>query len=383
MALQWSFAGNHLWVEGYAIKSAPNPPIGRFMTLLFVYVGSALGISFLCSLLEASLLTITPSAIQTGKTNGARWADGMEALKRDVDRPLAAILTLNTVAHTMGAAGAGAEYARLFGNATQAIFAAVLTVAVLILTEIIPKTIGARYALQLAPFAGRVLPVMILLLAPLVWFSQQITKLITFGQSAHTPRHREELMAVARMGKDSGQLHRQESEVLHNLLQLGEVKTWDIMTPRTVVFALPRTTPLADFVGKVRDKPFTRIPIFDNDPADIIGFVLKGEVLMHIIETGPQESAMAGPLIRPLTSTLGTVPVDRLFQRFIEENHHIMLVVDEYGSAQGIVTLEDVVETIFGLEIIDEVDKIPDMQAYARDMWKARATRIGIDLAAE
>ncbi|KPF73900.1 hypothetical protein IP68_15350 [Blastomonas sp. AAP25] len=356
------------------------------MTLLFIYVGSALGISFLCSLLEASLLTITPSAIQTGKTNGARWADGMEVLKRDVDRPLAAILTLNTVAHTMGAAGAGAEYARLFGNSTQAIFAAALTVAVLILTEIIPKTIGARYALQLAPFVGRVLPVMIRLLAPLVWFSQQLTRLITFGQAAHAPKHREELMAVARMGSDSGQLHRQESEVLHNLLQLGEVKTWDIMTPRTVVFGLPKTTPLAEFVGEVRDKPFTRIPISDTDPADVIGFVLKGEVLMHIIEQGDrarQGEATLDSLIRPMTSTLGTVPVDRLFQRFIEENHHIMLVVDEYGSAQGIVTLEDVVETIFGLEIIDEVDKIPDMQAYARDMWKARARRIGIDATAD
>lgn len=349
------------------------------MTLLFIYVGIALGISFLCSLLEASLLTITPSAIQTGKTNGAAWADGMEVLKRNVDRPLAAILTLNTVAHTMGAAGAGAEYARLYGNATQAIFAAALTVAVLILTEIIPKTIGARYALSLAPFVGWLLPLLIRLLAPLVWFSQQITRLITFGQSDRTPRHREELMAVARMGKDSGQLHRQESEVLHNLLQLSEVRTWDIMTPRTVVFGLPKTTPLADFVGKVRDRPFTRIPISDSDPADVIGFVIKGEVLMHVIEQGTQGSATLEALIRPMSSTLGTVPVDRLFQRFIEENHHIMLVVDEYGSAQGIVTLEDVVETIFGLEIIDEVDKIPDMQAYARDMWKARAKRIGID----
>ena len=355
------------------------------MTLLFIYVGSALGISFLCSVLEASLLTITPSAIQTGKTNGARWAGGMEVLKRDVDRPLAAILTLNTVAHTMGAAGAGAEYARLFGNSTQAIFAAALTVAVLILTEIIPKTIGARYALQLAPFVGRVLPVMIRLLAPLVWFSQQLTRLITLGQADDAPRHREELLAVARMGKDSGQLQRQESDVLHNLLQLNEVKTEDIMTPRPVVFGLPKTTLLADFVGKVRDKPFTRIPISDSDPADVIGFVIKGEVLMHIIENGnglgeeSGDTAMPDALIRSMSSTLGSVPVDRLFKRFIEENHHIMLVVDEYGSAQGIVTLEDVVETIFGLEIIDEVDKIADMQAYARDMWKARAKRIGID----
>ncbi|WP_373487641.1 CNNM domain-containing protein [Blastomonas sp.] len=349
------------------------------MTLLFIYVGAALSVSFLCSLLEASLLTITPSAIQTGKTKGARWAEGLDSLKRNVDRPLAAILTLNTVAHTMGAAGAGAEYARLFGNSTQALFAAALTVAVLILTEIIPKTIGARYALTLAPFVARVLPVLILLLAPLVWFSQQLTRLITFGQAAHAPRHREELMAVARMGSDSGQLHKQESEVLHNLLQLSQVKTWDIMTPRTVVFSLPLTTRLDEFVPRVRNKPFTRIPMFESDPADIKGFVIKGEVLMHMIEAKPDEVAGLQQLMRPISSTLGTVSVDRLFQRFIEENHHIMLVVDEYGSALGIVTLEDVVETIFGFEIIDEVDKVPDMQAYARQLWKVRAERIGIE----
>lgn len=347
------------------------------MTLLLIYVLSALGISFLCSLLEASLLTLTPSAIQAAKTNGARWADRMQALKQNVDRPLAAILTLNTVAHTMGAAGAGAEYARLFGNSTQAIFAAALTVAVLVLTEIIPKTIGARYAAALAPFVARILPLMITLLAPLVWFSQIITRIITMGKAAHAPQHREEVLAVARMGEASGQLQSQESAVLHNLLGLNEVLASDIMTPRTVVFSLPAAMPIAQFLGAVRDKPFTRIPVYGDNRDSITGFVIRSEVLERLVDCGPDSTETLGSLARPVVTTLDTIPVDRIFQRFIEQRHHMMMVMNEYGTLVGVVTLEDVVETIFGIEILDEVDKVADLQSYARRLWEDRAARAG------
>jgi len=347
------------------------------MTLLFIYVGIALGISFLCSLLEAGLLTITPSAIQTGRTEGARWAEVLASLKKDVDRPLAAILTLNTVAHTMGAAGAGAEYARLFGNATQAMFAAALTVAVLVLTEIIPKTIGARYAVGLAPFLARVLPVMIIVLAPLVWFSQQLTRLITFGKAAAPPRHREELLAVARMGEQSGQIHARETTVLHNLLGLDEVQVKDVMTPRTVLFTLPGDLPLRDFLPSVADRPFTRIPIYSGDPDAIDAFVIKSEVLARIVEHGADNGETLADVARPIATIPESVPLDRTFQRFIQERQQIMLVVNEYGTVGGIVTLEDIVESIFGFEILDEVDKVADLQAYARQLWKSRAARAG------
>jgi len=347
------------------------------MTMLAIYIGAALGISFLCSLLEASLLTLTPSAIQAAKTNGARWADRMAALKQNVDRPLAAILTLNTVAHTMGAAGAGAEYARLFGNATQAIFAAGLTVAVLVLTEIIPKTIGARFAAALGPFVARVLPVMITALAPLVWFSQQLTRLITFGKAAHAPQHREELLAVARMGEESGQLLPRETNVLRNLLGLDKVLTADIMTPRRVVFSLPADMPLDDFLGAVADKPFTRIPIYRTSPDEIVGFVIKSEVLEHFVRQGPGSGGTLEDIARPVVTTLDTLPLDRVFKRFVEQNIHFMLVFDEYGTMVGVITLEDVVETIFGIEILDEVDKVADLQAYARELWENRAARTG------
>ena len=344
------------------------------MTLLITYVAVALAVSFLCSLLEASLLTITPSAIQTAKTQGKAWAPKLDRLKQDVERPLAAILTLNTVAHTMGAAGAGAQYARIYGNGTEAIFAAILTVAVLILTEIIPKTMGARYATALAPFTSALLPIMIVALKPLVWFSQAITRIITLGKPADAPQHREELLAVAQMGRDSGQLHGRETQFLHNMLQLDRVTTADVMTPRVVISSQPMGQRLSQFIQAIDDTPFSRIPLYRNNPDAIEGFVLKSEVLTRCIRG---EDCLVDDLLRPMGSTLAHVALDKLFQRMIAEHHHIMLVVDEYGSPTGIVTLEDVLETVFGFEIVDEVDRIPDLQAYARDLWKERAARLG------
>lgn len=352
------------------------------MTLLLTYVAIALAVSFLCSLLEAALLTLTPSAIQTGKTNGLAWAPRLESLKSNIDRPLAAILTLNTVAHTMGAAGAGAQYVRVFGNGTEALFAAVLTVAVLILTEIIPKTIGARFSLHLAPFTAFMLPIMIKGLAPLVWFSQQITRLITMGRTQELPRHREELMAVAHLGRESGELHARETQFLHNMLQLDKVNTYDIMTPRPVVFSLPAAMTSDDFIKSIVGKPFTRIPVYDHQTDDVRGFVIKAEVLMAHVTRG-EGALKIGEVMRPLESTHGAMHVDKLFQRFINEHHQVLLVVDDYGTMAGIVTLEDVLETIFGFEIVDELDKVPDLQAYARDLWQQRAIRLGITSAGE
>lgn len=194
------------------------------MTLLVFYVALALIVSFLCSLLEASLLTITPSTIRSAEDRGARWAARLRHLKDDVERPLAAILTLNTVAHTMGAAGAGAQYAAVYGPGREAIFAAGLTLAVLIFTEIIPKTLGARHASGLAPFTAWMLPILITALAPLVWASRKITRVITFGKPAELPRHREELMAVASLGQASGQLQQDEVRFVRNMLQLHAVR---------------------------------------------------------------------------------------------------------------------------------------------------------------
>lgn len=349
------------------------------MALLITYVLIALFISFLCSLLEASLLTITPSAINSAEQRGSRWASRMKEYKADIDRPLSAILTLNTVAHTMGAAGAGAQYARIFGNTGEAIFAGVLTLAILIFTEIIPKTLGSRYAVNLAGVTSAILPLMITGLAPLVWFSRQITKLITPRGHVVPEMHREELLAMTRLGAESGQIDDQESQFVQNLIQLHSMKTWDIMTPRPVIFALPETMPLTDFVKAVEDKPFSRIPIYKTNRDEISGFVLRGEVLVAHLKDAEDKLTLA-EVARPIAVAADITPVDALFRRFISERHQIMLIVDEFGSTVGLVTFEDVIETIFGFEIVDEKDKVADLQLHARNLWKERARRMGIEL---
>jgi CBS domain containing-hemolysin-like protein len=349
------------------------------MALLITYVLIALFVSFLCSLLEACLLTITPSAINSAEQRGARWAFRMKSYKADIDRPLSAILTLNTVAHTMGAAGAGAQYARIFGNTGEAIFAGGLTLAILILTEIIPKTLGSRHAVPLAGFAAALIPVMVTGLAPLVWFSRQITRLITPSGHVVPEMHREELLAMTRLGAESGQIDDQESQFVQNLIQLHSMKTWDIMTPRPVIFALPESMPLTDFVKAVEDKPFSRIPVYKTNRDEISGFVIRGEVLIAHLKDAEDTMTLA-EVTRPIAVAADHTAVDALFRRFISERHQIMLIVDEFGSTVGLVTFEDVIETIFGFEIVDEKDKVADLQLHARNLWKERARRMGIEL---
>jgi CBS domain containing-hemolysin-like protein len=352
------------------------------MTLLITYISLALGLSFICSLLEATLLTITPAAVSGAKQNGAKWAARMEMLKADIDRPLSAILTLNTIAHTMGAAGAGAEYARISGNTGEAIFAGLLTLAILVFTEIIPKTIGATYAYQLAGPASVGLVFMVAALKPLVWASQLITRLIAPKSVADHSLHRDELLAMARMGEESGSLGTRESQFVQNLIQLHAMKTWDIMTPRPVIFALPQNTKLIDFVKLIEDKPFTRIPVYKGNRDEMVGFVIRGEALLAHLKDDDDTGTLAD-VTRPLAVTPEHTPVDLLFQRFVAERHQIMLVADEFGTTVGLVSFEDVIETIFGFEIMDEKDKVADLQSHARNLWLERARKMGIELPEE
>jgi CBS domain containing-hemolysin-like protein len=341
------------------------------MALLVFYVALALCVSFLCSLLESSLLTITPTQVRTAEEQGAKWAARLKRLKDDIERPLAAILTLNTIAHTMGAAGAGAQYAKLYGNGGEAFFAAFLTLAILVVTEIIPKTLGARYARALAPFSAWILPIMITALGPLVWASRKLTGFITMGRAADSPQHRDELLAVASLGQASGQIDSSEARFMKNMLQLHALKASDVMTPRTVVFTLAQDVPLADFAARIREAPYTRVPVYRDNADNITGFVIKHEVLSSLLN-GDSEGDGVNPLIRPLPHVLDETTVDRLFRRMISEHHHIMAVVDEYGTFLGLVTLEDVLETIFGFEIVDELDEVPDLQEYARELSRRR-----------
>jgi CBS domain containing-hemolysin-like protein len=347
------------------------------MTLLITYVLIALGFSFLCSLLEATLLTITPTTVQTAKQKGAKWATSMESLKSDIDRPLSAILTLNTVAHTMGAAGAGAQYAKVYGNGTEAVFAGILTLAILIFTEIIPKTLGARYAMFFAPSTAWFLPKLQAVLFPLVWLCRQVTRLITFGRANEKPMHREELLAVTHLGEQEGVLNSEEGAIVRNILQLGEVKVSDIMTPRPVIYMLSKSMSLQAFAQEIDGKPFSRIPVFGANRDDVSGFVLKSDGLQACLK---DDSATLESVTRQLDAVPQQIGVDRLFRRFLDEGSHMLLVHDEYGTSVGLVTLEDVLETIVGVEIVDEQDKVADLQVLARKLWSERAAKMGIPM---
>lgn len=345
------------------------------MTLLLLYVAIALGFSFLCSLLEATLLTITPTQLQTAKTNGRRWAERLQELKQDIDRPLSAILTLNTIAHTMGATGAGAQYARVYGDATGGAFAAVLTLLVLVLSEIIPKTLGARYTLLFAPFTAAALPVLEWVLRPVVWLCQWITKLITFGSAQTEPKHREELLAVARLGEEDGSLDAGETRIVSNMLSLSQIKINAIMTPRAVMFNLSETTTLQEFADQAEKSPFSRIPVYGENHEEITGFFLRSDALLACLKD-PTQTVTS--IIRKMTFVPELMKVDTLLHQMIEQRNHIAMVQDQYGSTIGLVTLEDVVETLVGVEIVDEKDTTDDLQKLARRLWQQRAEQMGI-----
>lgn len=346
------------------------------MLLLLIYVSVALGFSFLCSLLEATLLTIRPSQLQSAKTAGKKWGARLQAIKSDIDRPLSAILTLNTIAHTMGATGAGAQYVRVYGDATGGIFAAALTLAVLILTEIIPKTLGARYALFFAPFTAAFLPFLEKLLRPVVWCCQMITRFITFGKTGHAPRHREEMLAVARLGVEEGTVKDSERRIVRNMLNLNQISVAAIMTPRPVVFSLPVSISLEKCMQRIESQPYSRIPVYGEDAEEITGFVLLIDILKA---SAKQAGGDLNDFRRDIHFVPDTMMVDSLFEQLTSEQAHIAMVQDEYGSTIGLVTLEDVLETLVGIEIVDERDAVVDMQELARDLWKKRASRMGIE----
>ena len=349
------------------------------MELLVFYIILAIGVSFMCSILEATLLSLSPATIEAADRAGKRWARRMSALKADINRPLAAILALNTIANTMGAAGAGAEYGRITGHTGEAIFAGCLTLAILMFAEIIPKTLGATYSTKFAAPASFIIAFLMRALGPLVWLSRKVTTWIVKTAPIEPAAHREEILALARIGHQSGSLGERESHFVHNLMQLNAMRNGDIMTPRPVIFALPESTLLIDFAKLIEDKPFTRVPVYRDSLDDMAGFVIRGEALLAHLKDDDDTWTLAR-IARPLAVVPEHGTVDQLFQRFITERHQIMVVADEFGTTVGLVTFEDVIETIFGIEIMDEQDKVADWQSYARELWRERAKRMGIEL---
>jgi CBS domain containing-hemolysin-like protein len=345
------------------------------MLLLIVYVLVALVVSFLCSIAEAVILSVRMAYVGLLEQQGQRSGTLLRELKGEIDKPLAAILTLNTIAHTVGAAGAGAQAAAVFGSAYVAVASAILTLLILIFSEIIPKTLGARYWRRLAPTTAYLLRALIWLLYPFVAMAEWFTRGLS-GGNARQGLSRPEFAALAAEGTREGQLREQESRIFQNMLRLREIPVAAAMTPRPVVFSLPEGLTVAGFFGAHADTRFSRMPVYRDEPEQVVGFVLRSDLLLAQAEgRGADE---VGTFRRDIEVVPDGASLEQAFDRFLEQRAHIMLVVDEYGGMEGIITLEDVLETLLGSEIVDELDAARDMQAYARRLWRRRAQAMGI-----
>jgi CBS domain containing-hemolysin-like protein len=345
------------------------------MSLLIIYLAVALVFSFFCSLLEASLLSTTPIFIKVKENEGKKYAESLRRFKQDIDLPLAAILTLNTFAHTIGAAGVGSQAQILWGDEYLTITSILLTLIILIGSEIIPKTLGALYWKKLGAFTVISLKIMIYSpLYPFILLTQFITRKLRKGRSPHTVS-RTEFKAITDSVIEEGIMDEEESQLLMNLMKFNQIRTVSIMTPRIVVFAAEENIPIQEFYESQEEIPFSRIPIYTEELIQITGFVLKDEIMEMIID-GKGDKPLK-EIRRDIKIVVENMPIIRLFYKFIEHKIHIAMVVNEYGMISGIVTMEDIIETLIGLEIVDEMDSVEDMQLLARKNWEKRARKLG------
>jgi CBS domain containing-hemolysin-like protein len=338
------------------------------VTLLFVYLAIAIGVSFLCSVLEAVLLSITPSYLEQLTQERPKSGKAIQSVKDRLDESLSSILILNTFAHTMGAAGVGAQALRVFGPEAETLIAVLLTLAILYFSEIIPKTLGATYWRQLAVPAAFTIRWLVRLVYPLVWVSTRLTQLL--GKRHKDEITREEILALASLGRKDGALAAQGNEYLVNLLNLSETLTSEILTPRTVVHMLDEATTVSEALGLEETRQFTRIPLYRDSADNVTGMVIR--VNLFEAEREGQGAESIAQFAQPVARVPEELPEYRLLDRFIREQAHLFLVEDEFGQTAGIVTLEDAIETLLGREIVDESDAVADMQALARDKHRER-----------
>jgi CBS domain containing-hemolysin-like protein len=338
------------------------------MTLLIVYLAIAIGISFLCSILEAVLLSITPSFAENLAGNRPRAGARINRLRERLDESLASILILNTFAHTMGAVGVGSQALQLFGAQWEALIAVLLTLAILYFSEIIPKTLGATFWRPLAVPASVVISWLVKLVYPLVWLATRLTRL--FARKRENEITREEIVAMLSLGQKDGALISQENEYLFNILNLREVTTEEVLTPRTVVHMLPQSLSISEALENPASKRFSRMPIYGNDIDDITGKVLR--VDLYEAERSGHGADPISRVAKPILRVPEKLPVQHLLDKFIKKQAHLFLVEDEFGQTAGIVTLEDAIETLLGREIVDESDVVEDMQELARGKYRER-----------
>jgi CBS domain containing-hemolysin-like protein len=345
------------------------------VALLTFYFLVALGVSFACSVFEAVLLSVRRTFVERMKEEGTRGASAWGRLLASRSRALAAILILNTVAHTFGAAGVGSQAIKVFESIPISVISAILTLLILVVSEIIPKTLGANYWRQLAPVCGILLDGLVRVMHPLVWLSEKITAVFE-REDRGGGLSREEVAAMVDLGLADGALEAKESQIMRNLIRLGPMTVQNIMTPRTVAFCVPETLTVDAFLQQHTAMPFSRIPIYGESPDDLTGFVLRDEILLA--RADQRADWTLDRLERELKSVPETSPIWSAFEQLIGGREHIRAVRDEYGGFAGLVTLEDVVETLLGIEIVDEADHDVDMQEKARRLWRGRARKMGI-----
>ncbi|MBL0687752.1 MAG: DUF21 domain-containing protein [Sulfurospirillum sp.] len=338
------------------------------MTLLFIYLAIAIGVSFLCSIVESVLLSLNMSHINVIKKDNEVVGKLLEKLKLNMNESIASILILNTIAHTLGAAGIGAEASRLFGIEYMFYISAVLTLMILFFSEIIPKTIGAQYYKELAHVSGYIIKVFIFITYPLIKISLFVTKIIS-KKSSNIGITREELLETALLVEDGGHIDEKESDVIENVLSLSKNKIKEILTPRSVIFALEENTKISDILKTEGVMKFSRIPIYKGTIDNIIGVVFSKKIFRLAIE---DRMANIEDLILPIFSINENIPISYALDMFIKRKEHMFVVTDSYGQTEGILTLEDCIETLLGLEIMDELDTTEDMRKLAKDKMKMK-----------
>ena len=339
------------------------------MTLLFVYLFIALFTSFLCSVMEAVLLSTPISYLKSRLENGDKSAEQMLKQKEDIDKPLSAILSLNTIAHTIGAAGVGAQATIVFGEAYFGLVSAILTILILVLTEIIPKTLGSNYSKELVGVSAKIINGMVFIIYPLVWISSKLTKLLSREKSELTTS-REEISALASIGTQEGIFADKENKIIQNLIKLKSLKIKEVMTPRIVVVTANEDMTLQEFLKNKEFLHFSRIPIYNENRDNITGYIFRELVFEKLAED--EFDLKLKDIKRPILTFSENVTLFDAWEEMLQKKEHISIVQDEYGGVDGITTLEDIVESLLGFEIVDEKDRVEDMQQYAIKRWKEK-----------
>jgi CBS domain containing-hemolysin-like protein len=336
---------------------------------LILAVGLAIIISATCSVFEAVLYSLPMSRVEMLVKQRPVTGNVLKKLKQNIDHPITAILTLNTIANTMGAAVAGAAAASVFGESNVIWFSLFFTLAILLLSEILPKTIGVEFSSTLAPSIARPLQWMVIILKPIILLCQAVTRLIPRKSGSQISA--DELTTIARLSRKSGAIEKDQEEVITNILNLNEKNVRQVMTPRTVTFSLNQDMTVAE-AARLKDKwrTHSRVPVYNKNSDDIVGIVLSYEVMMAVADD--KHDLKLKEIMHPANFVPETAPLNKVFINFFEKHQHLFVVVDEYGSVTGVISMEDIIEEIMGREIVDESDQAQDMRALARAKNPAR-----------